>query len=86
MIREEPKQVREEPKTKIEEPKKRVEIKSAECNDFNNLLSTAFSDAVLPSKSPLPQDDPFNYFNSKHYIKMFIVASVAFVFVLSLFD
>jgi hypothetical protein len=65
-----------------------VENKPTETNskDFDNILSTALNESILPSKSPLPQDDPFNYFTSKNYLKMFLIASAAFVFVISLFD
>jgi hypothetical protein len=88
VVREEPKIVKEEPKSKTEEPKKKVEVKSTECNtkDVKNVISTAFSETILPSKSPLPQDDPFSYFTSENYLKMFVLASVAFVIVISLLD
>jgi hypothetical protein len=84
-----PKQeIKEEPKSRIVEPKRVTESKPFETKpkDFNDVVSTALNEAILPSKSPLPQDDPFNYFTSKNYLQMFVIASAAFVFVISLFD
>ena len=49
-------------------------------------VAMALNDAVLPSKSPLPSEDPFNYLISSSYLTMFLVASTTFVFLLGLFD
>ena len=54
--------------------------------DVRNNIASALSDAILPSKSPLPQDDPFVYLTSKSYMKNFIHAATLILFVITLLD
>ncbi len=89
VIKEDPKPVIiEQPKSRVEEPKKIQESKPFETKskEFYDVISTALNEAILPSKSPIPQDDPFNYLISRKYLRMFLLATSAFVFGLSLFD
>ena len=54
--------------------------------DVRDNIASALSDAILPSKSPLPQDDPFVYLTSKSYMKNFITAATLILFVITLLD
>lgn len=51
-----------------------------------NNISAAFTDAILPSKSPLPRDDPFVFLSGSSYLRNFIAASTVLLFVITLFD
>ena len=66
-----------------------TKLKEEVCTERKPIMETvtmALNDAVLPSKSPLPSEDPFNYLISSSYLTMFLVASTTFVFLLGLFD
>ncbi len=80
--------VKEQVRTRIVEPKNIPESKPFQTKpkDFNDVLSTAFNEAILPSKSPLPHDDSFNYLTSINYLRIFIIASSVFIFAISVFN
>lgn len=54
--------------------------------EFNTHVAHALNDAVLPSKSPLPENDPFNFLTSPKFVTTFLTASSVLVFMLSLFE
>jgi hypothetical protein len=66
-----------QPKSPVEQP--------AQVSNSNN-IAAAFSDAILPSKSPLPRDDPFVFLSGSSYLRNFIAASTVLLFVITLFD
>ena len=73
----------------VSEVKKESKVEKEVCTERKPVAETvtkALNDAVLPSKSPLPVDDPFNFLTSSNYMTMFLVASTTFVFLLGLFD
>jgi hypothetical protein len=49
-------------------------------------IGMALTDTSLPSKSPLPNDDPFAYLTSKTYVNYFLATSTLLIFVLTLLD
>lgn len=49
-------------------------------------VAAALTDTILPSKSPLPESDPFNYLISKRFLTHFSAAATITLFVLTLFD
>jgi hypothetical protein len=53
---------------------------------FNNSVSKALSDTVLPSKSPLDSRDPFAYLTSRRYLRTFAIAATAVLTILAIFD
>ncbi len=66
-----------------------TKLKEEVCTERKPIMETvsiALNDTVLPSKSPLPTEDPFNYLSSRNYLTMFLVASTTFIFLLGLFD
>lgn len=54
--------------------------------EIKDSIASFLSDTVLPSKSPLQNDDPFRYLTSRNYLTNFCLASSVIVFVLALFD
>jgi hypothetical protein len=57
-----------------------------ECEDPRLRITEALNNTSLPSKSPLPQDDPFVFLSSPSYLRNFIAASTLLLFVLTLFE
>jgi hypothetical protein len=51
-----------------------------------NRISIGLRDTILPSKSPLPSNDPFNYLTSRTFLTYFSAAATITIFVLALFD
>lgn len=49
-------------------------------------VSIGLSDTILPSKSPLPENDPFKYLTSCQYLSYFAGAATITIFVLALLD
>jgi hypothetical protein len=49
-------------------------------------IARALNDTILPSKSPLPQDDSFSYLTSKNYLRNFLAVSTVILFLIALFD
>jgi hypothetical protein len=54
--------------------------------DPKSFVARVLNDTVLPSKSPLPQEDAFAYLTSPGYIRNFMIASVVVLFVLAILD
>jgi hypothetical protein len=72
--------------TNIEKKITTVEHSSDSSDDVMYRVNSALVDTTLPSKSPLPEEDPFRYLTSRNYLKYFVVASTAVLFVLTLLD
>ena len=54
--------------------------------EISERVARALTDTILPSKSPLPENDPFVYLTSPGYLKSFFFVSTLIIFVLALFD
>jgi hypothetical protein len=58
----------------------------SDTTSVNQIIESALSDAILPSKSPLAPEDPFNYLSSYNYLKNFVHVSVVVLFLITLFN
>lgn len=74
----------EYPRFQQEEPKKVSEQETKE--EISDIIAQALTDTILPSKSPLPSNDPFVYLTSPAYLKSFFFVSTVIIFVLALLD
>jgi hypothetical protein len=54
--------------------------------EISERVARALTDTILPSKSPLPENDPFVYLTSPGYLKSFFFVSTMIIFVLALLD
>ena len=82
----EPKEEQRFPEAKQQERFPISPVEQTSQASTSNNISAAFSDAILPSKSPLPRDDPFVFLSGSSYLRNFIAASTVLLFVITLFD
>jgi len=54
--------------------------------EISQRIAAALNDTILPSKSPLPENDLFVYLTSPSYLRNFFIASTLIIFVLALLD
>ena len=67
-----------------DEPKEEEEVLNY--IPINDKLSEILNNAILPSKSPLQNDDPMNYLTSKDFLIQFLSFSSILLTLLSLFN
>jgi hypothetical protein len=54
--------------------------------NFKEKIANILTGAILNSKSPLAQDDPFGYLISKEFLFKFLTFSGMFIFIMVLFE
>ena len=75
---------REVPKSHQNESQVLSQVETKE--EISQRIAAALNDTILPSKSPLPDNDLFVYLTSPAYLRMFFTASTLIIFVLALLN
>ncbi len=70
----------------IQEEQSKVHDEEETKEEIRDRIANALTDTILPSKTPLHENDPFLYLTSPGYLKTFFFASTLIIFVLALID